>query len=61
MKTLKLLKKKLRTLRSESEIYIVQPGLSRAAAQTAQLELLAVTEMYLQMTLAISLTVIASA
>lgn len=61
IKTLKLLKKKLRTLRPEFEIYIVQPGLSQAGAETAQLELLAVTEMYLKTTFAISLGVIASA
>jgi hypothetical protein len=56
-----MLKKKLRTLRPEFEIYVVQPGLSQALAETAQLELLAVTEMYLKTTFEITMGVIASA
>ena len=60
MKTLKLLRKKLRTLRPEFEIFIVQPGLSQTLAETAQLELLAVTELYLKNTFEISLSVIGS-
>lgn len=61
MKTLRLLKKKLRTLQPHFEVYVVQPGLSQAAAETAQLELLAVTEMYLKTTYEIPFGVIASA
>lgn len=49
-----------RFLTPEFTIYIVQPGLSKAAAETSQLELLAVTELYLQETYNIPLGVIAS-
>lgn len=44
----------------EFTIYVVQPGLSKARAGVDQLELLAVTELYLQETYAIDLGVIAS-
>jgi hypothetical protein len=47
-------------LTPEFKIFIVQPGLSRSQATTNQLELLAVTELYLQETYAIELGVIAS-
>lgn len=43
------------------KVFIVQPGLSRAAASDAQLELLAVTENYLMETFKVSFSVIASA
>jgi len=60
LKTVKFLRKKLRTLTPKFEIHIVQPGLSQAAAETAQLELLAVTELYLKDTFEVALGVIAS-
>lgn len=50
-----------RSLRIEFRIHIIQPGVSKAQATTAQLELLAVTEMYLKETFEIPLTVITSA
>jgi hypothetical protein len=42
-------------------IWVVQPGLSKAAATTNQLVLLAVTELYLNETFAAPFGVIASA
>lgn len=54
------MKRRLRTLRPEFHISIVQPGLSQACAEMAQLELLAVTELYLQETYAVPFGVIAS-
>lgn len=47
-------------LTPEFVIFVVQPGLSKAAAETSQLELLAATELYLQETYNIPLGVIAS-
>lgn len=47
-------------LKPKFKIFVVQPGLSRSQAETAQLELLAVTEHYLRETRAIELGVIAS-
>jgi hypothetical protein len=44
----------------EFRIFVVQPGLSRTNATTTQLDLLAVTELYLKETYAIRLAVIAS-
>lgn len=44
----------------EFKIFIVQPGLSKSKAETSQLELLAVTELYLQETYAIEFGVIAN-
>ena len=42
------------------KIFIVQPGLSKAAVSRAQLELLGVTENYLKETFAVPFGVIAS-
>lgn len=47
-------------LKPKFKIFVVQPGLSKSQAETAQLELLAVTEHYLRETRAIELGVIAS-
>jgi hypothetical protein len=47
-------------LTSEFKIFIVQPGLSKGKADVNQLELLAVTELYLQETYAIEFGVITS-
>jgi hypothetical protein len=55
------LKKRLRLLQPELQIYIVQPGLSRADAGADHLELLAVTELHLKETYNVPLVVIASA
>jgi hypothetical protein len=52
--------RKLPHLVPEFRIFVVQPGLSRARAITSQLELLAVTEAYLQETFGIAMTVYAS-
>lgn len=59
-RTLKGLKRRLRTVRPEFQILVVQPGLSRAVVETSQLELLAVTELYLQETYNVAFGVIAS-
>ncbi|WCS25713.1 hypothetical protein LOK46_02420 [Methylobacterium sp. NMS14P] len=52
--------RRLSHLVPEFRIFVVQPGLSRARAITSQLELLAVTEAYLQETFGIPMTVYAS-
>ena len=52
--------RRLSHLVPEFRIFVVQPGLSRAQAITSQLELLAVTEAYLQETFGIAMTVYAS-
>ncbi|HEU5168115.1 MAG TPA: DEAD/DEAH box helicase family protein [Chitinophagaceae bacterium] len=52
--------KKVHTLTAEFNIYIVQPGLSCAAAENNQLELLSATDVYLNDTYAVKLFVIAS-
>jgi hypothetical protein len=44
----------------EFKIFIVQPGLSKSRIETGQLDLLAVTELYLQETYAMEFGVIAS-
>jgi hypothetical protein len=54
------LKRRLRSLRPGFQIYIVQPGLSRADAKADHLELLAVTELHLKETYNVPLVVIAS-
>lgn len=45
---------------TEFKVFVVQPGLSKAAATNSQLELLAVTELYLKETFLIDIGVIAS-
>lgn len=60
LKLLTQLKRRLRLLQPEFQIFIVQPGLSAAAAKTDHLELLAVTELHLKETFAVPLVVIAS-
>lgn len=52
---------RLRTLTPEVKVFVVQPGLSRAAAGASHLDLFAATELYLQETLAVGFGVIASA
>lgn len=61
LKLLTQLKRRLRTLRPEFQIYIVQPGLSGAAARADHLELLSATELHLRETYSVPLVVIASA
>lgn len=60
IKTLQAISRKLPLLRPEFRIFVVQPGISVAKADMAQLELLGVTEAYLAETYAISMGVIAS-
>ena len=52
--------RRLLFLTPEFKIFIVQPGLSKTKVESSQLELLAVTELYLQETYAIEFGVIAS-
>ena len=52
--------RRLPFLTPEFKIFIVQPGLSKTKVESSQLELLAVTELYLQETYAIEVGVIAS-
>ena len=59
-RTLLELAKQVPLLVPEFKIFVVQPGLSRAAAVNKQLELLAATELYLMDTAATPLGVIAS-
>lgn len=59
-KALKIIRRRLRSLKPEFQIHIVQPGLSKSQANTAQLDLLAVTELYLKETYGVTLAVIAS-
>jgi superfamily II DNA or RNA helicase len=59
-KTLRKIEQQLRKLKIDLEIYVVQPGLSRSGAEAAQLELLAVTELYLKETFGAPFGVIAS-
>jgi superfamily II DNA or RNA helicase len=61
MKTLTLLRDMSRLRKVAVSIYVVQPGLSRQAARQGQLELLAVTERYLQDTYDLPFFVIGSA
>ena len=60
LQRLKEISRKASYLTPEFKIFIVQPGLSVEAATTNQLELLAVTEVYLKETLQIDFGVIAS-
>lgn len=55
------LREKSRRMHCALRVFIVQPGLSRSAATTAQLELLAVTENYLMSTFMVPFGVVASA
>jgi len=59
-KTLKIMRRRLRSLKPEFQIHIVQPGLSKSQASTSQLELLGVTELYLKETYGVTLAVVAS-
>lgn len=54
------IRKMSRYLTSEFRIFVVQPGLSRAQATEQQLELLAVTALYLKETFAVSLSIVGS-
>jgi hypothetical protein len=54
------LTKRARRLRPEMTITLVQPGLSRAAAESSHLQLLAATELYLKETYAVAFRVLAS-
>lgn len=58
--TVQAILRRLPHLVPDFRIFVVQPGLSRARAITSQLELLAVTETYLQETFGIPITVYAS-
>ncbi|TGE22703.1 DEAD/DEAH box helicase [Hymenobacter metallicola] len=58
---LKELEKRARVLPVEMAVYIVQPGLSKAQVSEDQLDLLAVTELYLMETYQLPFTVICSA
>lgn len=60
VKELQAIAKQAQRLIPEFKIFIVQPGLSKKAAVTNQLELLAATELYLMDTSSIQLGVIAS-
>lgn len=58
--TLRALKSRVQELAPRMEVVIVQPGVSKASASDEQLELLAVTDLYLRETFAVPLRVIAS-
>lgn len=58
LQTLTELQRRARYLRVDFRIYVVQPGLSQSQATPDQLDLLAVTELYLKETYQIPLTVI---
>lgn len=60
LRALRDLAKRSTLLVPEFKIFLVQPGLSKAAANNKQLELLGVTDLYLLETYAIELHVIAS-
>ncbi len=59
-RTLKGIQRRLRMLPAAFEVFIVQPGLSKAGVEPAQLDLLAGTELYLQETYNVAFGVIAS-
>lgn len=58
---LKELERKAPYLKLDFQVFVVQPGVSRAEATTDQLDLLATTELYLKESYEIPFTVIASA
>ena len=58
---LRKIRRQAHLLAPKLAVWIVQPGLTRAAASIGQLHLLAVTELYLKETYAVPLGVIASA
>ena len=58
---LRILARRAPRLKPEFKIFVVQPGLSKAKAGIDELELLGATELHLQETYRIPLTVIASA
>ncbi len=60
VRALRQIRGRMRTLTTEFQIFVVQPGLSKAVAEAAQLDLLAVTELYLKETYGAALRVIAS-
>jgi hypothetical protein len=57
---LNVIRKKLRMLETVFEVYVVQPGLAVSQVEESQLELLAVTELYLLETWGAKFIVIAS-
>ncbi len=61
LKLIKQLKRRLRSLRPDFQICIVQPGLSQSDAGADHLELLGATELHLRETYNVPLTVIANA
>lgn len=58
---LKQIKRQLRAMRPDLQVYVVQPGLSRDAAKKDHLELLAATELHLKETRNVPLVVVGSA